>query len=66
MNRIDRVTLSLVALPFLIIFGTASTLLGDQVLFTDDFSDGSAKEWQAEIGEWYVGGESYCVADCGS
>ena len=52
------------ALFFIISFGVNSAY-GDQLLFIDDFSDGDAKDWQIQIGEWYVGGGAFCVADCG-
>ncbi len=65
MARVSLLTHAAVALFFIISLGTSSAVYGDQLLFADDFSDGSATEWQVQVGEWYVGGGAYCVSDCG-
>jgi hypothetical protein len=38
---------------------------GDQLIFSDDFSEGTGN-WLDQIGEWYLGGQTYCVEACGS
>jgi hypothetical protein len=63
---INRNTTTLSLLALLIIALAPGAVHGDQVLFSDDFSGGD-KDWEVEIGEWYVsGGQSYCSDDCGT
>jgi len=66
MNKIKYSASAVFLLSFLFLFGATSDSFCDQLLFSDDFSDGNYDGWLVQIGEWYAGGQSFCVADCGS
>ena len=65
MIRISNSAHKTVILSLLFFAAMTSATYGDQLIFSDDFSEGSGN-WLPQIGEWYLGGQTYCVDYCGS
>ena len=65
MIRISNSAHKTVILSLLLLAAMTSVSQGDQLIFSDDFSEGSGN-WLPQIGEWYLGGQTYCVDYCGS
>ncbi len=65
MIRISNSAHKTVFLSLLFLAAMTSASQGDQLIFSDDFSEGTGN-WSIQIGEWYLGGQTFCVDECSS
>lgn len=63
MNRINNSVHKTVILSLLFLAAMTSASQGDQLVFSDDFTEGIGN-WSIEIGEWYLGEQTFCVDEC--
>lgn len=63
MNRNNSSVHKTVILSLLFLAAMTSASQGDQLVFSDDFTEGIGN-WSIEIGEWYLGGQTFCVDEC--
>jgi len=50
----------------LLVLMLSQPVLGDEIIFSDDFSDGDAEGWLSTVGEWGISGDFYCAEACTS
>lgn len=64
MARVTRSRMYTLLILFIIV--SLNSAVADEIMFQDDFEEGTPENWQVILGEWAVDDGALCAVECSS